>query len=82
VSARSAIINPVGDQHAADRIIVGLTTGGTTVRAYLDLDFVRVGRAIALFSLVNAGVIFDSGLQAKLAQTVARRLAADLGRVR
>jgi hypothetical protein len=43
--------------------------------------FVRVGRAVAGFSLGSVGQIFDSGLEAKLVMAVADRLAPRPGRV-
>jgi hypothetical protein len=72
------IIAPVGDQHSAHLVTVHLSAGGAKATAYADVIFVRVGRAVAGFSLGGVGQIFDAGLEARLTGAVAGRLASGL----
>jgi hypothetical protein len=71
-------IKPVGDQHAAHLVTVRVTAGTVRATAYADLIFIRVGRAVAAFSLGRVDQVFDTGLQARLASAVTSRLAAGL----
>lgn len=64
VRTYSAIIQPVGDQHAADRIFLRLFAAGARETAYIDLVFVRVGRGIAILSPAAVGAVFDTPLRA------------------
>jgi len=72
-------IAPVGDQHAADLVTVHISAGATKATAYANIIFIRVGRAVAGFSLGGVGQMFDTGLQMKLAKAVADRLTSSLG---
>ena len=80
LTSRALAIAPVGDQHSAHLVTVHLSAGATRATAYADVIFVRVGRAVAAFSLGDVGQMFDPGLEAKLAKAVADRLASSLGR--
>jgi hypothetical protein len=79
VTSHVLTIAPVGDQHLAHLVTIRLSAGATRVTAYADVIFVRVGRAVASFSLGGVGQIFDAGLEAKLAKAVVGRLATGLG---
>jgi hypothetical protein len=79
LSSHVLIIAPVGDQHSAHLVTVHLSAAGVKATAYADVIFVRVGRSVAGFSLGGVGELFDTGLQAKLTQAVAGRLASGLG---
>jgi hypothetical protein len=72
-------IAPVGDQHSAHLVTVHISGGGVKATAYADVIFVRVGRAVAAFSLGGVGQKFDTGLETKVVKAVADRLASDLG---
>ncbi len=78
ITAPAMTIRPVGNQHAAHLVIVRVTAGTVRATAYADLIFVRVGRALAAFSLGRVNLIFDTGLEAGLASAVTGRLAAGL----
>jgi hypothetical protein len=62
-------------------VTVHLSAGGAKATAYAEVIFVRVGRAVAGFSLGSVGQMFDPGLEAKLVMAVADRLAPRPGRV-
>lgn len=72
-------IGPVGDQHSAHLLTVRLSAGATKATAYADVIFVRVGRAVAAFSLGSIGQRFDPALEAKLTNDVAARLPSSAG---
>jgi hypothetical protein len=78
ITARPMIIEPVGDEHSAHLVTVRLSDRGVRATAYADVIFVRVGRAVAAFSLGKVGRIFDPALETKLATAVASRLASGL----
>lgn len=73
-------IAPIGDQHSAHLVTIHLSAGKTKATAYADVIFIRVGRAVAAFSLGGVGQMFDSALEAKLTKAVADRLASSLSR--
>jgi hypothetical protein len=81
LTSRVLAIAPVGDQHSAHLVTVHLSAGGAKATAYADVIFIRVGRAVAGFSLGSVGQMFDLGLEAKLTRAVADRLAPSPGSV-
>jgi hypothetical protein len=80
LSSRVLIIAPIGDQHVAHLVTVRISAGATKATAYADVIFIRVGRAVAGFSLGSVGQIFDPGLEARLTRAVADRLMPGQGR--
>jgi hypothetical protein len=80
LTSQALTIAPVGDRHSAHLVIVHLSAGGVRATAYADVIFVRVGRAVAAFSLGSVGQKFDPGLETKVVGAVADRLSSDLGR--
>ncbi|MGN6871615.1 MAG: hypothetical protein ACTHMY_24735 [Solirubrobacteraceae bacterium] len=82
-SLRSRVLNiaPVGDEHSAHLVTIHLSAGATKATAYADVIFVRVGRAVAAFSLGSVGQMFDPALETTLAKAVADRLAPIPGQV-
>jgi hypothetical protein len=78
ITARRVSMPPLGDQRAAERLVVRLTAGGFRGNADADVIFVRVGRAVAAFSLGTVGGPFDRTLEAELVGAVTDRLATGL----
>jgi hypothetical protein len=78
VTSRRARIASVGDQHAADRIVIRLTAGGFSAKVEADVIFVRAGRGIAAFALAELGGPPDGRLETNLVRAVTGRLAAGL----
>jgi hypothetical protein len=65
----------VGDQSAMDRIAVDYrASDGETATLTLDLVYVREGRGLSLFALVDETTTFDARLRARLTSTADRRL--------
>jgi hypothetical protein len=78
VTAGRVRIAPVGDEQAADRVVIRLSAGRFHGKAEADVIFVRVGRGIAAFALGQAGAPPDHGLETRLVRTVTDRLAAGI----
>jgi hypothetical protein len=78
ITQRPLIIEPVGDEHFAHLLIVRVSAGAARATAYADVIYVRVGRAVAAFSLGSVNQLFDPALENKLATAVARRLASGM----
>jgi hypothetical protein len=78
VTQRRLTIEPVGDEHFGHLLIVRVSAGAAKATAYADVIYVRVGRAVAAFSLGRVDRIFDPALENKLATAVASRLASGL----
>ena len=76
IAQRRLNIEPVGDEHSAHLLIVRVSAGAAKATAYADVIYVRVGRAVAAFSLGQVDRIFDTALENKLATAVAGRLAS------
>jgi hypothetical protein len=62
-------------------VTVHLSAGTSKATAFADVIFIRVGRAVAAFSLGSVGQVFDAGLEAGLAKAVADRLPPRPGQV-
>jgi hypothetical protein len=64
----------LGQDSRAFRVTVPVATPRIDTALYLDVVFVRAGRAVALLTLLDALAPFDSALATQLATTLATRL--------
>jgi hypothetical protein len=80
IRARDLAIAPIGDQAAASRVSIRISTVAASVDADADLVFVRVDRGLVLFVFGAVQSPFDHTLDTRLVRTVTGRLATDLGR--
>ena len=78
ITTSSLSIEPVGDDRAAGRLAIPISSGGATISVTLDLIFVRVDRGIAILTLVDTLTPFDQTLAAKLTRDVVGRLGTGL----
>ena len=69
----------VGEQDAARRYIIHVSSRELSVDAEADVVFVRIGHGILLFTFAGVGSRFKPALEASLVRTVADRLRADVG---
>ena len=79
ITSGQVSMTPIGDERTAGRLTIPISAQGTTVSACVDLVFVRTGRAVAVFTLLDALTPFDETLRDRLAKTVVDRLDAGLG---
>jgi hypothetical protein len=78
IALRGVSIAHVGDQDAAFRVTVRVSTASMTLKVVADEVFVRAGRGLEIFSLGGLGLPFDPALETSLVSTVTGRLDADL----
>ncbi len=71
---------PLGDERAAGRITIPLTSKGATVDATVDVIFVHSGRGIVTDTFIGVGPLFDGGLEYTLHKLVVDRMNAGLAR--
>jgi hypothetical protein len=67
-------IDPVGEDSAASRFVVPISTKGIDLNLNVDFVVVRQARAISLMLLLGGYDAFDDGLRTQLVGTAATRL--------
>jgi hypothetical protein len=80
VSAGVTRVDPLGDEQAGARFVIGYTFRGMRRAVYLDWLTVRSGRGIAIELYTGTLAPLDGGLRYNLTALTARRLAAELRR--
>jgi hypothetical protein len=80
VSAVVTRVDPLGDEQAGARFVIGYTYRGRPRALYLDWLTVRSGRGIAMELYTGTLAPLDGGLRYNLTALTARRLATELRR--
>jgi len=79
ITSGQVAMSPIGDERAEGRFTIPISASGLTISIYVDLVFVRTGRAVAGLTLESVLIPFDETLRDRLTTTVVDRLKAGLG---